>query len=104
MMREVTDLLATRTVVVDFAHGKSEYWLTDREFSVGQTLERDGRVWIVSDVAGSAQTGEKLRISVTEAETAKTRDAPASEDGSIVQPRPRVARMDDLSAHAARLA
>jgi hypothetical protein len=79
------DLVATRTVLVCFAHGKSEYWLTDREFAVGEALEHSGRVWIISEVAGSAVTGGKPRISLTEAD-GQERDTAASEHGSFSLP------------------
>ena len=67
-MRDVNDLVATRTVIVQFP-GKREYWLTDSAFSVGQTIQRDGRVWMVASVAGSAETGGKPRIRMTPADS-----------------------------------
>jgi hypothetical protein len=60
---------ATRTVVVHFP-GKREYWLTGKEFSVGEIIERHGCVWVISDVAGSAKTGRKQRITLTQTKVA----------------------------------
>ena len=64
-MRSVSDIVATRTVIVQFP-GRREYWLTDSEFFVGQTIERERRAWVISSVAGSAETGGKPRISLTQ--------------------------------------
>lgn len=76
-MININDLVATRTVVIYFPNGETEYWLTEREFSVGQTIERNGRVWIITDVAGSGETGGKPRIRLAEAETATSLDREA---------------------------
>jgi hypothetical protein len=65
-VREADDLLATRTVAARFpAHG-TQYWLTTRVFSVGDTIERNGRTYVVSDVASARETGSELRITLEE--------------------------------------
>jgi hypothetical protein len=65
-MPETEDLLATRTVVMCFPDGGSQYWLTDKVFTAGETIERDGRRWVVSHVAGSRETGREPRVTLRE--------------------------------------
>jgi hypothetical protein len=64
-MRDFDDLVAIRTVVIQFP-GRREYWLTEKEFTVGETIERNGRAWNVSEVLGSGETGGNPRIRLTE--------------------------------------
>ena len=64
-MRYFDDLVATRTVVIQFP-GRREYWLTESEFTVGQTIERNGRLWHVAEVLPSAETGANPRITLVE--------------------------------------
>jgi hypothetical protein len=62
MRKYVTDQLSTRTVVICFPDGETQYWLTDQVFSPGDTLRRNGRAWFVSDVLDSLQTGSYAKI------------------------------------------
>jgi hypothetical protein len=64
-MRNANDL-ATRTVAVYFPDGETEYWLTDRALSVGDTIERNGRRFSVSVAAGSREAGEERRVTLQE--------------------------------------
>jgi hypothetical protein len=65
---EMSDVLATRTVVIHFLpDGETQYWLTDKAFSVGETIEREGLAWTVSNVAESRETGRKPRVTLTRA-------------------------------------
>jgi hypothetical protein len=61
-------LSTTRTVIIEFP-GKREYWLTEKEFAVGETIERHGCVWLVSNVAEIAETGGNPRIRLTQVDT-----------------------------------
>ena len=44
-------------------NGRTEYWFTDRVFTVGDRLERDGVVWIVRST-GSVRDGKHLSVTV----------------------------------------
>jgi len=55
-MSRVRDLLSTRTVVVRFPGGNTEYWLTDQVFAAGDPLHRSDGEWIVADVLGADRT------------------------------------------------
>jgi hypothetical protein len=56
MSTRVSALLATRTVVVRFPGGNTEYWLTDQVFAIGDPLRRSDGEWIVADVLGADRT------------------------------------------------
>jgi hypothetical protein len=56
MSTRVSDLLSTRTVVVRFPGGNTEYWLTDRVFAVGDPLRRSDGEWIIANVLGAERT------------------------------------------------
>ena len=56
MSTRVEDALSTRTVVIRFPGGATEYWLTDQVFAVGDTLRRSDGEWIVADVLGVDRT------------------------------------------------
>ena len=77
-MRDTEDLLATRTLALRFPEGDTQYWLTDRVFAVGETIERYGRTFVVSDVASTRETGREPRITLEEVPSDPTR-ADASE-------------------------
>lgn len=55
-------LLAARTVVVRLQNGESEYWLTDRVFSQGDTYTRNGDVWEVVDILPPSGDGHDYLI------------------------------------------
>jgi hypothetical protein len=57
MSQQAQALLATRTVVVRFPNGETEYWLTDRVFVEGETYVRNGNVWEVADVLPPSRNG-----------------------------------------------
>jgi hypothetical protein len=59
-----TGLLATRTVALRFPEGETQYWLTDKVFSVGETIQRDGRIYVVREVASTRETGREPRITL----------------------------------------
>ena len=58
MSTRVEDALsiATRTVVVRFPGGATEYWLTDQVFVVGDSFRRSDGEWVVADVLGADRT------------------------------------------------
>lgn len=56
MSTRVGDLLSTRTVVIRFPGGNTEYWLTGQVFAAGDTLRRSDGEWIVADVLGADRT------------------------------------------------
>jgi hypothetical protein len=59
MNEQAQALLATRTVAVRLPSGESEYWLTDRVFSEGDTYTRNvtcGRYLTFCCQAGTATT------------------------------------------------
>lgn len=60
----VKDLLATRTVVIRFPGGESQYWLTDQSFRPGETLFFLNREWLISEVLGPAKTASYTRVTV----------------------------------------
>jgi hypothetical protein len=62
--------LSTRTVVISFPDGQSQYWLTDIVFTVGDTIKRDARSWIVADVLTPARSGGYLKVRLHELEEA----------------------------------
>ena len=66
MSEHVTEALSTRTVVISFPDGESQYWLTDQVFAVGDTVQRDFRKWIVADVLTPARSGGYLKIRLRE--------------------------------------
>lgn len=68
MSTRVRDLLATRTVVIRFPGGNTEYWLTDRIFAQGDRLSRSDGEWIVADVLGAERTDGYEAIIVRGAE------------------------------------
>ena len=57
MNQQAQALLATRTVVVRFPNGETEYWLTDRVFVEGESCVRNGNVWEVVDVLPPGRNG-----------------------------------------------
>ena len=56
MSTRVEELLSTRTVVIRFPAGNTEYWLTDQIFAPGDPLRRSDGEWIVADVLGADRT------------------------------------------------
>jgi hypothetical protein len=66
MSERANEVLSTRTVVMSFPDGESQYWLTDQVFSVGDTIRRDARSWIVADVLTPARSGGYLKIRLHE--------------------------------------
>jgi hypothetical protein len=56
MSTRVRDLLSTRTVVVRFPGGNTEYWLTDQVFAAGDPLRRSDGAWVVAEVLGADRT------------------------------------------------
>jgi hypothetical protein len=69
MSTRARDLLATRTVVVRFPGGSTEYWLTDQVFAAGDKLSRSDGEWVVADVLGADRTDGYEAIIVHGAET-----------------------------------
>jgi hypothetical protein len=63
-----SDALSIRTVVISFPDGQSQYWLTDQVFTVGDTIKRDTRAWIVADVLTPVRSGGYLKIRLHELE------------------------------------
>ena len=62
MAEQVKDPLSTRTVVISFPDGQSQYWLTDQLFAAGDTIQRNGNAWVVADVLEPARSGGYLKI------------------------------------------
>jgi hypothetical protein len=63
-----SESLSTRTVVISFPNGQTQYWLTDQVFTVGDTIRRDARSWVVADVLTPARSGGYLKIRLHELE------------------------------------
>jgi hypothetical protein len=60
-----------------FPDGKTEYWLTALVFKLGDTLNRNGETWIVSNVGET--DGQIKHMSIT---LRQDGDSPSSQDGS----------------------
>ena len=65
----VNDVLATRTVIVRFPDGNTQYWLTDRVFTPGEKLYLD-RDWRVSDVLAPSETNGYTAVTVQSSDEA----------------------------------
>jgi hypothetical protein len=61
-MSEQRDPVSTRTVVVTFPDGERQYWLTDQVFSSGDTVKRNGRAWVVTDVIDPVRSRGYLKV------------------------------------------
>jgi hypothetical protein len=68
MSTRVRDPLSTRTVVIRFPGGNTEYWLTDQAFAAGDRLERSDGEWFVAEVLGTDHTDAYEAIIVRRAE------------------------------------
>ena len=85
MREELQDRLAMRTVCVRTPSGESEYWLTDQEFAAGDTLLRNGNVWVVVDVLQPDGHRSHLTVRLRQADTASDR-AHSSSTGATTTP------------------
>jgi hypothetical protein len=70
MREELQDRLAMRTVCIRTPSGESEYWLTDQDFAAGDTLRRNGNVWIVVDVLQPEGSRSHLTVRLRNADSA----------------------------------
>jgi hypothetical protein len=68
MSTRVRDPLSTRTVVIRFPGGNTEYWLTDQPFAPGDRLDRSDGDWLVAEVLGTDRTDAYEAIIVRRAE------------------------------------
>jgi hypothetical protein len=73
MREEVQERLAMRTVCVRTPSGESEYWLTDQELAAGDTLLRNGNVWVVVEVLQPDGNRSHLTVQLRQAETVSDR-------------------------------
>lgn len=64
----VVQLPLRRTVTVRFPNGETQYWLTDRDFSEGETVVASGSRWTVTEVTLPAFRETHLTVRVREAE------------------------------------
>ena len=58
--------LDTRVVAVRVPDGDTEYWLTDAEFELGDTVWCKGRRWVVAKLLSARETGTHVRLHLRE--------------------------------------
>jgi hypothetical protein len=57
-----------RTVVLLFPNGETQYWFTERLFTAGDRLDRNGQAWIVSSVGAPDKDGRHTNMTLRPAE------------------------------------
>ena len=53
-----------RTLSLLFPEGKTEFWLTEQAFAVGDTLIRNARVWVVTSLGNFNREGKAMAITL----------------------------------------
>jgi hypothetical protein len=66
MAEHLNEVLSTRTVVISFPNGETQYWLTDQAFAAGDTLRRNGNAWVVTEIVEPARSGGYLKVLLRE--------------------------------------
>ena len=53
-----------RTLSLLFPDGKTEFWLTEQTFAVGDKITRNGQTWVVAELGNFNRDGKALAVRV----------------------------------------